>query len=37
MQPDSYLEFVCVEAAAVEKLIRLGQGESWAGIQRLKV
>jgi len=36
MQPDSYLEFVCVEAAAVEKPIRLGQGEAWVGIQRLR-
>ncbi len=35
MRPNSYLEFVCVEAAAVEKPIRLGQGESWVGIQRL--
>ncbi len=37
MQPESYLEFVCVEAAAVEKPIRLGQGESWVGVQRLMV
>ncbi len=36
LQPDGYLEFVCVEAAAVEKPIRLGQGESWLGIQRLR-
>jgi glucose-6-phosphate 1-epimerase len=35
MRPDSYLEFVCVEAAAVEKPIRLVQGESWVGIQRI--
>jgi glucose-6-phosphate 1-epimerase len=37
MQPDSYLEFVCVEAAAVEKPIKLEQGESWTGSQRLIV
>lgn len=37
MLPDSYLEFVCIEAAAVEKPIRLGPGESWAGMQRLIV
>jgi glucose-6-phosphate 1-epimerase len=35
MLPDSYLEFVCVEAAAVEKPINLGPGESWVGMQRL--
>lgn len=35
MQPDSYLEFACVEAAAVEKPVRLGSGESWVGTQRL--
>ena len=37
MQPNSYLEFVCIEAAAVEKPISLGQGESWVGIQKLIV
>jgi glucose-6-phosphate 1-epimerase len=37
MLPDSYLEFVCVEAAAVEKPIKLEAGESWSGIQRLIV
>jgi glucose-6-phosphate 1-epimerase len=35
MQPDGYLEFVCVEAAAVEKPIKLAPGESWVGVQRL--
>ena len=37
MQPDSYLEFVCIEAAAVEKPIRLSPGEGWVGMQRLAV
>jgi len=37
MQPDSYLEFVCVEAAAVKKPIKLRQGESWVGTQKLIV
>ena len=37
MLSDSYLEFVCIEAAVVEKPISLGQGESWVGIQKLTV
>jgi glucose-6-phosphate 1-epimerase len=37
MQPDSYLEFVCLEAAAVEKPIKLNPGEDWVGTQRLIV
>jgi len=37
MQPDGYLEFVCVEAASVEKPIRLSAGESWLGTQKLTV
>ncbi len=37
MLPDSYLEFVCIEAAAVEKPIKLEPGESWVGMQRLIV
>jgi glucose-6-phosphate 1-epimerase len=35
MLPESYLEFVCIEAAAVEKPINLGPGESWSGMQKL--
>jgi glucose-6-phosphate 1-epimerase len=37
MQPDGYLEFVCVEAAAVEKPVELEPGESWMGMQKLIV
>lgn len=37
MQPEGYLEFVCVEAAAVEAPVKLGPGESWTGTQRLTV
>jgi glucose-6-phosphate 1-epimerase len=37
MQPDGYLEFVCVEAAVVETPVRLGPGGSWAGTQKLTV
>jgi glucose-6-phosphate 1-epimerase len=36
MLPDSYLEFVCVEAAAVEKPIKLEPGASWTGTQKLR-
>jgi glucose-6-phosphate 1-epimerase len=35
MLPKSYLEFVCIEAAAVEKPISLSRGESWTGMQKL--
>ena len=35
MLPDGYLEFVCVEAAVVEKPVRLGPGASWTGTQKL--
>ena len=35
MLPDSYLEFVCIEAAAVEKPIKLEPSESWTGTQKL--
>ena len=35
MEPDGYLQFVCVEAAAVEKPVRLSPGESWVGTQKL--
>ena len=35
MLPDSYFEFVCIEAAAVENPIKLGPGESRIGMQKL--
>jgi glucose-6-phosphate 1-epimerase len=35
MEPDGYLEFVCVEAAAVETPVKLGPGESWLGTQKV--
>ncbi len=37
MKPDGYREFVCVEAAAVGRQIRLAPGESWAGKQILSL
>jgi glucose-6-phosphate 1-epimerase len=37
MLPDGYLEFVCIEAVAVEKPIKLEPGESWVGMQKLIV
>jgi glucose-6-phosphate 1-epimerase len=37
MEPDGYLQFVCVEAAVVEQPVRLGPGESWVGMQKLTV
>jgi len=37
MLPYSYLEFVCIEAVAVEKPIKLEPGESWVGMQKLIV
>ncbi len=37
MLPDGYLEFVCIEAVAVEKPIKLEPGETWVGMQRLIV
>jgi glucose-6-phosphate 1-epimerase len=37
MEPNSYLEFVCIEAAAVEKPISLDPGKSWVGTQKLIV
>jgi glucose-6-phosphate 1-epimerase len=35
MEPDGYLKFVCIEAAVVEKPVRLAAGESWVGTQAL--
>ncbi len=37
MQPGGYLQFVCIEAAVIEKPVMLQPGESWLGIQRLTV
>lgn len=37
MLPDGYLQFVCVEAALIEKPVTLVAGESWVGVQTLKV
>lgn len=37
MQPDGYLHFVCVEAAAIEKPLKLAPGQSWTGTQKLTV
>jgi glucose-6-phosphate 1-epimerase len=37
MEPDGYLRFVCVEAAAVGSPIKLEPGEIWSGIQTLSV
>jgi glucose-6-phosphate 1-epimerase len=37
MEPEGYLQFVCIEAALVEKPVKLAPGESWAGMQKLTV
>lgn len=37
MEPDGYLRFVCVEAAAVAEPIQLAPGEIWHGVQTLSV
>lgn len=37
MQPDGYLNFVCIEAGLIEKPVTLAVGESWVGTQRLTV
>lgn len=37
MEPDGYLQFVCVEAAAVAQPIRLAPGGIWRGTQTLSV
>src|SRR5687767_13189489 len=37
MQPNGYLQFVCIEAAAIEKPIKLAPGASWIGTQKLTV
>jgi len=37
MEPDGYLRFVCVEAAAVDNPIQLAPGEIWHGAQILSV
>jgi glucose-6-phosphate 1-epimerase len=36
MEPDGYLRFVCVEAAAVREPLILWPGETWQGTQKLK-
>jgi glucose-6-phosphate 1-epimerase len=35
MPTDGYLEFVCVEAAVIEKPVRLAPGQSWVGTQTI--
>ncbi len=35
MQPDGYLEFVCIEAVVVEQPVKLAPGENWTGTQTL--
>lgn len=35
LEPDGYLQFVCVEAASVAVPIRLAPGEIWRGTQKL--
>jgi glucose-6-phosphate 1-epimerase len=35
MEPEDYRRFVCVEAAAVGRPIRLAPGERWMGTQAL--
>ncbi len=35
MPADGYMQMLCVEAAAIETPLRLGAGESWAGMQTL--
>jgi glucose-6-phosphate 1-epimerase len=37
MEPDGYLRFVCVEAAAVARPIQLAPGGIWRGVQTLSV
>lgn len=37
MQPDGYLQFVCLEAGVIEKPVTLAPGQSWVGTQRLVV
>jgi glucose-6-phosphate 1-epimerase len=35
LEPDGYLRFVCIEAAAIEHPIVLSAGETWLGVQIL--
>jgi glucose-6-phosphate 1-epimerase len=37
MEPDGYLNFVCIEAGLIEKPVTLAAGESWTGTQILVV
>ncbi len=37
MEPEGYLHFVCVEAAAASQPIRLATGENWVGTQTLMI
>lgn len=37
LEPNNYLEFVCVEAAVAEKPVRLAPGKSWTGSQKITV
>lgn len=37
MEPDGYLEFVCVEAALIGKPVHLAPGHSWLGTQTLVI
>ena len=35
MQPEGYLQFVCIEAAVIETPVTLQPGESWTGTQQI--
>jgi glucose-6-phosphate 1-epimerase len=37
MEPDGYLQFVCIEAAAAARPVQLAPGETWQGTQSLDV
>jgi glucose-6-phosphate 1-epimerase len=37
MAPEGYRRMLCVEAAAIEPLVRLEPGVSWAGSQAITV
>jgi glucose-6-phosphate 1-epimerase len=37
MEPDGYLRFVCVEAAALAQPVQLAPGENWRGSQMLSI
>lgn len=37
MPPDGWRDMLCVEAAAIDTLVRLAPGDAWQGAQRLRV